>query len=492
MSLIPLDIPAGVYRNGTDLQSAGRWRDANLVRWHESSLRPVGGWRSRIASAFNAAPRGMIAWQDLSNDRHIAAGTYNKLYHISASGTVSDITPVGFTAGDLDATVNVGYGGSFYGLDFYGTPRAGGGQYGEATTWSLDNWGEKLVACSNADGVLYEWGLVPAVLPLAITNAPTNNLGLVVTAERFIFALGAGGNPRLVQWCDRENNTVWADLATNEAGQYELQTSGQLMQGINARGQTLLLTDLDAFTATYIGPQFVYKFERVGFSCGAISRHAAVNSEKGIFWMGKGAFFNFSGGAVQEIPCDVYDYVFTDITLTQRSKVFGVTNAENGEVWWFYPSSASAECDRYVMYDYKENTWSFGQLERTAGVDSGVFDTPIWADASGNTYDHETGLNYGGAEVYCESGPFALGVGDNVLKATSLIPDEGTQGDVQVTFKTRFHPNDTERSYGPYSMAAPTDVRFTGRQVRMRVSGAKLADWRWGIPRLEAKRGGRR
>ena len=55
MALIDLNIPAGVYRNGTDLQSQGRWRDASLVRWHDGIMRPVGGWRVRSDTAGDAS-----------------------------------------------------------------------------------------------------------------------------------------------------------------------------------------------------------------------------------------------------------------------------------------------------------------------------------------------------------------------------------------------------------------------------------------------------
>lgn len=492
MTLIPLNIPAGLYRNGTDLQSAGRWRDASLVRWQDNSLRPIGGWRSRIASAFTYAPRGMFAWEDLSGDRRVAAGDYATLYAISASGTVTDITPAGLTSGNLSATVNTGFGGGFFGAGFFGTPRPDSGNYSEATTWSLDNWGEYLVACSSSDGVLYEWQLDTGLNGVAISNAPTSCLGLVVTPERFLFALGAGGNPRKVAWSDREDNTTWTAAATNEAGDKELQTAGQIMQGINTRGQTVVLTDQDAHAATYLGPPFVYGFERVGTSCGSVSRKAGVSVDAGVFWMSKRGFYRYAGGSVEEIPCDVADYVFGSLNTSQRSKIYGVSNAQFGEVWWFYPSSSATECDRYVVYDYREGHWTFGAMARSSGIDRGIFNTPIFADTSGNLYDHEVGVNYDGESVFAESGPISLGAGEQVMSVTEMYPDEATQGDVTVTFKTRFHPNDTERTYGPYDMANPTSLRFTGRQIRMRIDGNRLADWRAGIPRLTAVAGSKR
>ena len=474
------------------MQSFGRWRDSSMVRWIEGTMRPIGGFEFRVSTGVSTSPRAILAWADSGGDSRLAIGSSESLLVVSASSVVSDITPAGLVSGDDDAQINTGYGGGFYGRGFYGTERLAVGTYGEATTWAFDNWGENLLACSSADGKIYEWGLNVAVPADVVANAPIDNNSVMVTDERFVFALGAGGNPRLVAWSDREDNTTWSDATTNEAGSIELQTSGQIMSGVRVRGQALILTDQDAHTATYQGPPFVYGFERVGASCGSVSRKAVAVTDQGAFWMGARSFFNYNGGAVQTIPCDVSDYVFADINRAQQSKVFAVGNAQFGEVWFFYPSGDSTENDRYVAYSYKENHWSIGQMSRTCGVDRGVFRRPIWADGGGDVYNHEVGLNYGGAEVFAESGPIYIAGGDNVAVATRLIPDELTQGDTEMTFKTRFHPNDVERTYGPYSMANPTSVRFTGRQVRMRVSAVKNANWRVGVPRLEVTTGGKR
>lgn len=492
MPLVPLQIPPGFYRNGTDLEGAGRWRDGNLVRWRQGSLRPVLGWRERIADMFTDAPRGMHAWEDNSNNRRIAGGTFDKLIVATAAGVTTDITPAGLTAGDLDATVNTGYGGGFYGLGFYGTIRPDTGNYAEATTWSLDNWGEYLVACSTADGKLYEWQLNTASDAVQITNSPTGCSGLLVTEERFLFALGAGNDPRKVQWSDQEDNTTWTPAATNQAGSQILQTNGQIMQAVRTTGQALVLTDIDAHRAVYVGPPFVYQFERVGTACGAVSRKAAATTDAGVFWMGQRGFFTFDGSSVRELACEVFDRVFEDINTAQISKTWAVSNGQNSEVWWFYCSSASNEIDRYVAYDFAEGHWLIGNLSRTAGVDRGVFRTPIWADATGDVYDHETGFNYGGAEVFAESGPANFGGGEFTFNAHRLIPDELTQGDVTLTFKTRLYPNAAETSHGPYTMSNPTSVRFSGRQARMRVTADTLGAWRFGIPRIEVTQAGRR
>jgi len=481
--MLSLQLPPGMHRNGTDLESTGRWIDGSLVRWYDGVMQPVGGWRRRVTSTVESAPRGAIAWQDNSGDRWVAFGTYEKLFVLSAAGVLSDITPAGFVDGSLDASVNTGFGGSFFGTGHFGDPRPDTGNYGEATTWSMATWGEYLIACSNADGKIYEWQLDVATPAAALSTAPTNCAAAIVTAERFVMALGAGADPRKVQWCDREDNTTWTPASTNEAGSQVLETPGQIMGAVQVRGQTLILTDNDAFVANYVGPPFVYGFERVGSSCGTVSRKAVADVDGGAVWMGQNGFFMYRGGSVETLPCAVSDYVFNDISEAQQSKVHAVPNAQFGEIWWFYPSGSSNDCDKYVVLNYRTGEWWTGNLSRTTGVDRGVFRTPIWTDTVGTIYDHETGANYDGAMPFAESGPFMLGDGETSLTMTSLLPDEKTRGQVTATFKARGYANSDERTFGPYTMDGPTDVRITARQIRIRIDGAELADWRWGVPR---------
>ena len=608
MPLVPLDLKAGFYRNGTEFDASNRWRDGSLVRWRDGSLRPIGGWQT-FKDGFCANPvRGAHAWESNNGDAYFAGGSHNELTAMLGSGTVYDITPATMSTGREDAGLNLGFGGGFYGTGYFGTQRPATGTYSEATSWSLDNFGQYLVGVHYDTGTLVEWQLGSSAVAAPVSNAPTNNLGLVVTEERFIFLLGAGGDPRKVQWCDKEANTTWTPAATNEAGDFTLQTSGQIMQGLNTRGQTLIITDSDAFSAKYLGPPYVYGFNRVGTSCGAVSRMSAVDTDMGAFWMGQKGFFTFDGNTVRELPCEVHDYVFDDINVNQQSKIWGFSNTEFSEVWWFYPSSDSLEINRYVAIDLLENHWLIGNLSRTAGVSRGVFRTPIMcgervetithnvtvANDSGNKYyisgysgsaptielkkgntykfdqsdasnathplqfsttsngthgggsaystgvtvvgtagqagayvqivvsdstpstlyyyctnhsgmggtvnviepvtvsNHEQGLNYDSGSIFCETGPISIGNGDQVAKVTSVIPDELTQGDVDLKFKTRFHPNDTETTHGAFNPSNPTSVRFTGRQIRMRVEGDQPTNWRVGTMRLETKAGGRR
>ena len=609
MSLMPIKLKAGFYRNGTDLDASNRWRDGSLVRWRDGSLRPIGGWQP-FKNGFCTNPiRGAHAWESLGGTAYFAAGSYDELTAMTGAGTTYDITPATMSAGREDAGLNLGFGGGYYGTGFFGTQRPSTGNYSEATSWSLDNFGEYLVGVHYDTGTLVEWQLGSSAVAAPVANAPTNNLGLVVTEERFIFLLGAGGDPRLVRWCDFEDNTLWTAATTNQAGSHKLQTAGQIMQGVKTRGQTLILTDTSAFTARYTGPPYIYQFDRVATSSGAVSRMSAVDTDMGVFWMGQKGFFRFDGNTVQELPCEVHDYIFDDINVNQQSKIWAFSNTEFSEVWWFYPSANSLEIDRYVAYDLLENHWLIGNLSRTGGVPRGVFRTPILSGESaaetttynvtvandsgnkyyistysgsaptitlkkGNTYifdqsdasnashpllfsttsdgthgggsayttgvtsvgtpgttgsytqivvsdsapatlyyycqnhsgmggsasiigqiilyNHEQGLNYDSGSVFCETGPISIGKGDQVAKVTEVIPDEKTQGDVDLKFKTRFYPNDTETTHGPYNPSNPTSLRFTGRQLRMRVEGDQATNWRVGTMRLETKVGGRR
>jgi len=494
MPFMPLQIPPGVYRNGTEMQSAGRWYDANLVRFYENTMRPIGGWRKRSENAVTGAARSLITWKDNSADPWIGIGTHSGLYVMRVDGAVANITPAGFTSGIADATVYTGYGNGVYGSQAFGVERQSLASVTPATMWTLDTWGEYLVGCSNSDGKLYEWQLdfTTPTVAAAITNAPTNCNAVMVTSERFMFALGASGNPRKVQWSDQEDNTVWTPTTLNQAGDFELATPGTLMAGKRVRGLHLLWTDIDCHASTYIGQPYIYSFEKIGSGCGLISAQSvAIVSDAIAIWMSKTGFWMYDG-SVKPLPSDVGDYVYRNINMSQSSKTYAVHNGEFGEVWWFYPSANSNEVDSYVLYNYREGHWNIGTLARTAGTGRGAFEKPLFISVDGYLYEHEVGFDYDSAGLYCESGPIQIGNGDALMAVKELIPDELNQGDVTATFKTKFYPNGDESSHGPYSMSNPTSVRFTARQVKMRVDSNGNNNWRVGTMRVDAVPNGRR
>lgn len=487
--LLKLEIPPGVYANGTDYQSQGRWHNANLVRWRSGFMEPVKGWTLFSSSQLMGRPSDIHQFRDAENRRG-GVGTHLALYAIKPDGTYQDITPAGYMAGRADTVNGFGYGLGLYGRGNYGISSPANGSVQPATNWTLDNYGAFLVACADSDGRLYFWDSLTATATV-MPGAPTDNSAVIVSEERFVFALGAAGNKALVQWSDQEDFTTWTPAATNQAGDYILQTNGAILNAIRVRGQMLIITTTDAHTATFQGAPFVYGFERVGNGCGMFGPQSAVATDSFAVWMGPNGFHLFDG-FVKPLQSEVYDYIFADINVAQAAKVACWNNSATSEVWWHYPSAGSNECDRYVAWNYRENTWTIGAINRTCGSSDGVYDTPLMVSPDGYVYRHEVGYNYDGAIPFAETGPFEIGSGDTVYMARHLYPDERTAGDVTASFRTRFYPNGPEYSHGPYSLLSPTSVRFTGRQVVMRVDGARNADWRFGIPRLDIQAGGLR
>ena len=439
----------------------------------------------------SGACRALIADVDNSHNRRTVAGTHTYLYCIDEGSGLTDITPAGFTSGSADATQNLGYGGLTWNTFAWNTPRPDTGAYTPATTWSLDTFGEYVIASATSDGKIYQWANNTSSPAVLLSNAPVDANAIVVTPERFVFALGAGESNK-VSFSDQEQSNVWAPAATNQAGSFTLATDGTLLTGKRMRGETLLLTDLDAHTARYQGPPFVYGFQQVGTSCGVISANACATANNQAFWMGKNGFFVYNG-SVQTLRSTVGDFIFENLNPSQRSKVFAVSNSNFSEIIWFYPSAGSTENDSYVSFNYMENHWQIGTMARTAGVDVGAFVFPNYASPDGFIFEHEAGYTYDvGSTVFAQTGPLQLGNGDRQMVATGLIPDEKTQGDVTATFKTRFFPNAAESTFGPFNMANPTSVRFQGRQVQMTVTGNTSSSWRVGNMRLDVKAGSRR
>jgi hypothetical protein len=452
--LIPLAMPAGLFKNGTRAQAKGRWYDANLVRFFDATIRPVGGWR-RLQADDNTdfpplagVPRGAVAYRTDAAGVVQVIGTVSGLFAI-LGGEIHDITPAGYVAGRSSTIFTTASGA--YGSGPYGSGPFGSGsqtaELSEADMWQLVNFGNSLAAVTTADKKLYVWAGDPAVRPTVPAGAPSSAVGVVVTPERFLVALGAGGNARLVQWPSQETTTDWTPTAQNTAGDFELTTNGRVLAGRPARGETLLWTDVDLHSMTHIGGQFVYKFARVGENCGILAPNVPVMVSGMALWMGKNGFFMYDG-YVKPLRCDVQDYVFGDFNYVQAVKCWGVSISEFNEVWWFYPGAGSNEIDRYVVYNYLEDHWTVGKLSRTAGYDSGAVQNPVLVDGAGVIYEHELldakltvtprladgtyfsdnewladgELSRATEQPYLESGPFELGEGDTVMRIQRLVP----------------------------------------------------------------------
>jgi len=498
--LFPLNIPQGQHANGTMYQSKGRWRKSLLVRWLDQTLRPMGGWATHSDSALTGKARAIITWLANNGQPWIAVGTHQKLYAVDGAGAVIDITPAGLFEGYADASTAGGYGTYLYSYGNYGDARPDDGSLTPVTVWSLDTFGEILLACNGSDGRIWRWGLDTSTdAVLMSSNAPTGVRAIVVTNEGFVMALGIGTDPRQVAWSDQFDYDVWTPSATVQAGSYSIQTRGKLMAGCRVTGATIIFTDTDVHRATYIDARLQYGFERVGTGCGLVAQRAFVAaSDNLVFWMGENGFWFYNGGQVDVIPCDVRDAVFADFDTTQRSKVTAYYEPAYDEVTWFYPSaSGSGENDCYVRFNHREGHWAKGEINSTvarlcATERGGGFSLPLGCDASGNVLLMETGFSYGGLTPFAETGPIEIGTGEQLMNVMNIIPDEGTLGDVRRTFYAANHPTDAETTHGPFTSAQPTNTRFQARQIRMKVEFPGGGDDRYGSDRLDLTMAGAR
>ena len=502
MPLLPVTPPAGIVKNGTDYANKGRWVDGDLVRFENGYLKPIGGWSKLRATALDGAPIAMYAFSDNNGEPILAVGTRLRVY-VLYKNTWTEITPAGF----VNDTSNdpLGYGAYQWGVEDYGDARSQSGLVLEIGHFSFDNWGEDLVFSFSDDGKLYKWrpnsGGTADTIATVITNAPTNNKGLVVTNERHLFAIGSGGDPRKVAWSTREDRNNWTAQATNTAGDLQIPTGGQALYAVKFKNDVIVFSDTGINRIYYTGNPFVYGVADAGANCAAVGRRVIVPTGNFLAWMGENAFFVYDG-TVREIPCEVHDYVFDNLNYTGRAASWGGHNSNFNEIWWGFPTgSTNYTPNKYVIWNYAQNVWSIGSLDRGCWIDQGVFNYPIAGDSSGFVYEHENSTlsgspNLGTQVPFCQSGPIELGNGNRVVQVNQIIPDEEANSlpGVTISFKGKFTPLGTETDFGSFTFESDgyTDARFTARQVQMRVDGSLTQDFQVGDIRVDAKARGKR
>jgi len=447
--LVKIEYPPGLRRMGTEYQNKLAYYDANLWRWSKGESGPVGGWEQLGASTVPGKARAIHSWIDLSGISYVAIASEQALVVSDTSGTLTTITPSGWTNTDADQS-----------------------------TWTLDNAGQQLFGVNDEDGVVYSW-LPGAGQATTLTNAPTGSF-LLVTDERILMVFGAGGDPRSIKWSDVEGFTTWTPSTTNFTRDFPLQSSGELMCALKMQGGVLILTSEDVHLGRFLGRPSVYGFEQKGTDCGAISRGCAVEAEDMTYWMGVDSFYRWNGG-VDELPCPIHDDVFLEGTGFNRayaSKVRAVHMPANNEIWWAYPKGAATENDTVAVYNYVEGHWTHHALVRLCGTARGAgFDYSLLLGSDGKIWQHEKGTARDGAgTIFARGGPKELGQGDSIFYGNYLISDEANQGDVQTYVHTRLDPNGAETTTGPFTSASQrAGCSFVGRQAALEhrlVSGA--------------------
>lgn len=332
-------------------------------------------------------------------------------------------------------------------------------------------------------------------------GTPVSNRGVIVTPERHAVLFGMNGNPRRVGWSDQEDYAEWDFAsATNTAGFFDLDTQSRIIMATSVREGTLIWTEDEAWLMRYIGPPYIYGFERIGFGCGLLSPRSFVTFGGRCVWIGRENFWIYEGGYVKPLPCDVNEYIIDN--MDPSSGPIYTHGAENGlfpEAWFWYPSNGSSVPDKYVVFNYAEGWWSIGSMTRTASTGASVFQYPISADQNNDLFFHENGWTNNGlslvGERWVESGSLNLQQGNNVLMVKQALTDSGYGYDsTTLQFYTSFTPEGTETLSSVYTPRSNgyTDVRVTGREMRIRVEATQDAPWSIGETRLDlTPRGGR-
>jgi hypothetical protein len=307
----------------------------------------------------------------------------------------------------------------------------------------------------------------------------------------------------LVRWSSEEDAYTWNPLRTNSAGGQRLSAGSYIISGMRTRQEILIWTDLGLWSMKYIGQPYVFGFDSIAEGLSIIGPNAAINAGNIVYWMDRGIFYAYTG-QTQELGCTLKDYVFSDLNYLQSYKVHAAHNHAFSEVSWYYPSANSIENDRYVTFNYLDQIWTHGLLERTAWLDMGRANYPVATDRqTGLLYFHEYGDDANGQALpaFIDSADIDLDGGDHYLFMSRFIPDIFFRGSSQqqavgVTIFGRSAPAKPKQVVAhiqvtPYS--AEQYIRVRERQISFRIESTDLGvGWRMGTLRTDMQPDGRR
>ena len=485
---------------------------------------------------------GNITAAVLNQEYQIATIVNANSYTIEAKDTNGDtVTANASDTGNGGSSV-VGAYQLNVGLDVYvpgtgwGINGWGSGAFGSTSAlsdtnqlrlWTHDNFGEDLIINQRNAGI-YKWtennGVTTRAVELSgISGAnlvPTKGLQVITSEkDRHLIVLGCDPisgsartgtiDPMLIAFSDQENDLDFEPLSTNTAGSLRLSSGSSIIGGVKARQEILVWTDTALYSMQFIGPPFTFGINLINEGTGLVGPKAAITTPSGVYWMSYNNFYTYNG-SVQTLPCSVHNYVFTDINLTQSFKINAFTIKDKSEVGWFYCSSSSDEIDRYVIYNYVEQIWFYGQLTRTAWLDSGIVNYPR-AVNGGYLYQQEIGFDDDGSpmtNVFIESSDMDIGDGEQFSFIKRIIPDykfiqDNNNCNVNIVLKTRNFPGDSLTTKSTSSISADTQqayVRSRSRQIALRFESDDDATndgnlgigWRLGATRIDIKPDGRR
>tara|TARA_R110000851_G_scaffold6988_7_gene27562 strand:- start:2764 stop:4662 length:1899 start_codon:yes stop_codon:yes gene_type:complete len=504
-----------------------------------------------FAGAAALGGSGNITATVLNQEYQVAKVVSANVYHITAKDTSGDTVVAnandtgdggtGTTAAyqvnvGLDTVVyNVGWGTDTWGRDTWDSD----GTLGVLSTlrlWSHDNFGEDLIYNVRNGGIFY-WdtsakaatygrGVSLNSLTNADSGTPTIAKKIIVSdRDRHIIAFGCDAetsigtqDPLLIRFSGQESATTWNATATNTAGDLPLSTGSEIVTAIETRQQILVFTDVSLHAMQFLGPPFTFGIGMISENITIMGPNVAKAVDDTVFWMGVEDFYIYDG-RVRKLPCSVRSYVFNDFNLAQKDKAFAGLNSTFNEIWWFYPSGTNAECDKYVVYNFLENAWTYGSLSRTAWLDRGIVDNPLATGNDQHVYFHESGLDDGSTapasviQAHIESSPIDAGEGNSFVFLNRLLPDITFEGSSATAPKATFTLKMRNSAGGNYLETAENNVtqsaaatstvveqfteqvfiRLRGRAFSLRVESSDVeTQWRLGTNRVDLKVDGKK
>ena len=456
-------------------------------------------------------------------------------YTVQSSGTANaNVAPTAnctanyqIGIGPSIQTFGFGWGSGTWNTGTWGTARSSSNVVLDARLWSINNWGEDLII-TQRDGSTYEWDTSLGMSnnrAEVIANAPTNStLSMISTETRHVVCLGtetaigntASVDKMFIRWSDQENYNQWTPNVTNSAGSQRIAGGSEIRCARPAKGTMLIWTDTTMQSMAFIGPPFIFGFRQLGNDCGAVGLNSAIVVDDVAYWMSDGQFFRYAG-SVQEIPCPILNHVFDDINKAQYSQVYAGQNSNFSEVIWYYCSSTASQCDRYAIYNYLENSWYFGTMNRSTYQDNGVELNPLAAEYFPNSnvtstttingvtqgrsiiYAQESGVDADGAALpaYIQSGDGDIADGETFSFINKVIPDfQNQSGNTIITLSVKDYPNDTATVGEILTVDNTTrfvNTRIRGRQSNVKIQNNNIGDnWRFGTLRVNIKQDGKR
>jgi hypothetical protein len=448
---------------------------------------------------------------------------------VSGGGTVTVkyLIGVGAELGSQSSDPALGFGVGGWGEEAWGTPRSDAlaGTSLDNSSWSIDLWGEDVLATVR-NGAIYYWDTSAGVTNRAVLVSSLSSANSVPNVARttvvsfpdrhFIaggcqaYVVGGGvGNVdnMLVRWSTQEDFSVWNPTSTNTAGDQRLQVGTKIIAMISAREETIISTDEAIYGMTFVGGAFVFSFRLLATNSGAAGLNTMISVDGNVFWMGKRNFFTYDG-IVKEIPCPVQHFVFDRMQTRYIDKVVTGHNKEFKEVTWFYVSdqnpsgTVNAENDSYVTYNYAENAWTVGTMDRSVWSDSfGARTVPFAFDPDGYLYNQETGTSANGAAMnsYIEGSPREITQnGEDLYMVDKVVPDVtmSSETNLFLYMNTRKYPNSPETVKGPFTITSSTgkvSTRAKGRQIGLKFqSTGTTDDWTLGDFRVNSRQDGLR